>query len=170
MLSKSRATQRMGVLGEGVLVGLIGAALVAAWFLAYDLVHGAPLYTPSVLGSTLFGGSGSGPVAVSGTLVVKYTIVHVLAFAVFGVAVAALFRLADREPAVLFAAFMLLCCFQVAFIAALKVTAEWALDPIPWWAILTGNGLATVGMLAVLFPRHRAAWRPWAGRRDPLDA
>ena len=160
--------RRMGLIQEGALVGLLGAVLVAAWFLAYDLGHGTPLYTPSVLGTALFGGSG--PVVVSLGLVLKYTVVHAVAFMLFGIAVTGFFRIADREPAVLFAAFMLLCCFQVAFIAIVKVTAEWVLDPIPWWAMVVGNLVATVGMLSVLFPRHPAAWRPWARRHDPLDA
>ena len=160
--------RRMGLLQEGALVGSLGAVLVAAWFLAYDLAHGAPLYTPSALGTALFGGGG--PVVVSLGLVVKYTVLHVVAFMLFGIVVTGLFRIADREPAVLFAAFMLLCCFQVAFIAIVKVIAEWVFDPVPWWAIVVANLLATVGMLAVLFPRHPAAWRPWGRRHDPLDA
>ena len=159
---------RIGLIQEGALVGLVGAVLVAGWFLAYDLAHGAPLYTPSVLGTALFGGDG--PVVVSLGLVAKYTVAHAVAFVLFGIAVTGLFRLADREPAVLFAAFMLLCCFQVAFIAILKVTAEWALDPIPWWSLVVANLLATVGMLAELLPRHRTGWRPWSRRHDPLDA
>jgi hypothetical protein len=159
---------RIGLILEGALVGLVGAVLVAAWFLAYDLAHGAPLYTPSVLGTALF--NADGPVVVGLWLVAKYTIVHVVAFVLFGIAVSGLFRLADREPAVLFAAFMLLCCFQVAFIAILKITAEWALDPVPWWSLVVANLLATGGMLAVLFPRHPAAWRPWSRHHDPLDA
>lgn len=160
--------RRMGLIQEGALVGVLGAVVVAAWFLAYDLAHGAPLYTPSVLGTTLFGGGG--PVVVSAGLVAKYTVVHAVAFVLFGIAVTGLFRLADREPSVIFAAFMLLCCFQVAFIAILKVTAEWVFDPIPWWSMVVANLLATAGMLTMLFPRHPAAWRPWGRRHDPLDA
>ncbi len=164
--------RRLGVLGEGLIVGVIGAVVVAAWFLAYDLLAaGMPFRTPSLLGEILFGGGApplEGPASPS--LVMKYTLVHFALFALFGVAVAGLFTIADREPAVLFAVFMLLCCFQVAFIAALKIAAEWALDPIPWWAILVGNFLATLAMLGVLFPMHPAAWRPWFGRRDPLEA
>jgi hypothetical protein len=162
--------QRMGVLGEGVLVGLVGAGIVAAWFLVYDVVQGAPFRTPSLLGAALFEGAAGGAAGgVSLPLVLKYTLVHVLAFMDFGWVVAGLFAMADREPVVLFGAFMLLCCFQVAFVALLKITAEWALEPIPWWAILIGNFLATIGMLTVLFPRHAAAWRPWLKRRDPLE-
>lgn len=166
----SHDRQRMGVLAEGVLVGLVGAGVVAAWFLVYDIVHGVPFRTPSLLGAILFDGAASGAAGdVSLPLVLKYTLVHVLAFIAFGWAVSGVFAMADREPVVLFGAFMLLCCFQVAFIALLKIIAEWALEPIPWWAILIGNFLATAGMLAVLFPRHAPAWRPWLKRRDPLE-
>ena len=162
--------RRFGVLSEGVVVGVIGAAVVAAWFLAYDLATGIPLRTPSLLGEILFSGGRPMESAVYPSLVVMYTLVHLAIFGAFGVLLAGLFNLADREPAVLFGAFMLLCCFQVAFIAMLKIAAEWALEPIPLWAILVGNFLATLAMLGVLFPQHPAAWRPWFGRRDPLEA
>lgn len=165
-------TQRRttGVIGEGIVVGLIGAAVVALWFLAYDLAYGAPLRTPTLLGAVLFEGATSSPEGARTMLVLAYSGIHLLLFAGLGVALAGLFALADREPAVLFGAFMLLCCLQVAFVALLRIMAEWALEPIPMWTILTGNILATAGMLAVLLPRHRAAWHPWMGRRDPLDA
>lgn len=161
---------RLGVLGEGLIVGVLAAAVVAAWFLAYDFAAGMPFRTPSLLGAILFGGGQAMEGAASLSLVLMYTLVHVAVFVGFGVVVAGLFTIADREPAVLFGLFMLLCCFQVAFVAVLKIAAEWALDPIPWWAILVGNFLATVAMLGVLFPMHPAAWRPWFGRRDPLEA
>jgi hypothetical protein len=155
------------VLGEGALTGVLGAALVAAWFLAYDAAQGRPFHTPSLLGAILTGETETGPV--SAALVAIYTLVHVAAFTVFGVVVAALFSIADEEPAVLFALFMLFCCFQVAFVALLMIVAEWALEPISWWAVLVGNVLATAGMLGVLLPRHPAAWQPWLGRRDPIE-
>lgn len=158
-----------GVIGEGIVAGLVGAAVVALWYLAYDLAHGAPLRTPTLLGGVLFGGAVSAPESAQPALVLAYSAVHLVAFALFGTALAGLFALADREPVVLFGVFMLLCCLQVAFVFLLRVMAEWALEPIPWWSILAANLLATAGMLAVLLPRHRAAWRPWTGRRDPLD-
>jgi hypothetical protein len=169
-MASPRNHQQKGVLAEGALVGLIGAGLVAAWFFVYDLAQGAPLRTPSLLGAILFGGAQAAPEGVHAPFVLQYTAVHVLVFLVLGVAIAGLFAIADREPVVLFGAFMLLCCFQVAFVAGLMIVAEWALDPIPWWAILTGNVLATAGMLGVLVPRHPAAWRPWLRRRDPPEA
>ena len=148
---------------EGAIAGIIGAAMVAGWFLAYDLLMGMPLRTPSLLGAALFdGGSQVVPVETSTRLVLKYTIVHGLAFIVFGGALAGLFAIADRDFRFLFAIFMLLCCFQVAFLALLGVLAEWLLDPVPWWTILIGNLFATIGMLGVVLPRHRPALRRYA--------
>ena len=158
------------VLLEGATAGLIGAVMVAVWFLAYDLLRDTPLRTPSLLGAALFDGwSQAAPVETSTRLVVKYTIVHGLAFIVLGCALAGLFAIADRDFRFLFAIFMLLCCFQVAFLALLVVLAEWLLDPIPWWTIMIGNGFATIGMLGVLLPRHQVALRRFArtGLEEP---
>ena len=39
------------VLLEGAAAGLIGAVMVAVWFLAYDLLRDTPFRTPSLLGT-----------------------------------------------------------------------------------------------------------------------
>ena len=39
---------------DGVIAGLIGAAIVAIWFLFMDAITRLPLYTPTVLGEGLF--------------------------------------------------------------------------------------------------------------------
>ncbi len=148
---------------EGTVAGIIGASMVAVWFLAYDLLRDMPLWTPSLLGAALFDGwSQVAPVEPSALLVAKYTVVHGVAFILFGCALAGLFAIADRDFRFLFAIFMLLCCFQVAFLALLAVLAQWLLDPVPWWTIVIGNVFATIGMLGVLLPRHRRALRRYA--------
>ena len=38
---------------EGITTGLIGAAIVAAFYLVLDTVNGTPLLTPSILGEVL---------------------------------------------------------------------------------------------------------------------
>ena len=75
-----------GVLREGVVAGLIGAAVVAVWFLALDLIRGEPLRTPAVLASGFFRLSG-------GEGILLYTAAHGLAFIVFGIFV---FRIRER--------------------------------------------------------------------------
>jgi hypothetical protein len=89
---------RRKVLQEGILVGLAGAAAVAAWFFVLDLITATPFRTPALLGAVLFDGLRD-PAALTVTpgIVLKYTVIHGLAFIVFGLAVAGLFALAERD-------------------------------------------------------------------------
>jgi hypothetical protein len=145
---------------EGVLAGLAGAAAVAAWFLLYDLAAGMPFRTPALLGAALFHGlRDPGALVITWTGVVQYTVVHVLAFAIFGWLAAGLLALADREPRLLFGFVMLFCCFEVFFFAMVAALAEWLFASLAWWTILAGNLLAALVMLAVFFREHRVAWR-----------
>jgi len=52
---------------------------------------------------------------------------------------------------------MLLCCFEVFFLAMIFVLAEWILETLTPWSIAVGNLLASVLMLGVLFRRHHIA-------------
>ena len=47
---------RSRYLREGIIAGLIGAAIVAAWFLVYDAARGQPLRTPALLGAAALQG------------------------------------------------------------------------------------------------------------------
>src|SRR5207247_8113943 len=40
----------------GIVAGLIGAAVVAVWFFAYDIARGRPFHTPGLLGAFVFYG------------------------------------------------------------------------------------------------------------------
>ena len=52
---KSRIiSERALICLDGIIAGLIGAAIVAIWFLFMDTVTRLPLYTPTVLGEGLF--------------------------------------------------------------------------------------------------------------------
>ena len=39
---------------EGGIAGIIGAASVALWFLIVDSIAGRPLFTPAILGASVF--------------------------------------------------------------------------------------------------------------------
>jgi hypothetical protein len=115
------------ILYEGMLVGLAGAIAVAVWFFIYDLAEGTPFRTPALLGAALFEGlRDPAALTITPALVLKYTVVHGLVFLVFGLVCAGLFTLADYDRHVLFAVFMLFCCFEVAVLAAITVLASWA--------------------------------------------
>jgi hypothetical protein len=151
---------------EGIVVGLVGAAVFAIWFLVYDAMHGHPFRTPHVLGSVLLDNSVEDPLGGPSLVVImRYTAVHGALFMAFGCMLAGLFMLADRDPRIVLGIFILLCCFQVFFVAMGIMAAKRFLDLVPWQAIALGNLLATVAMLAVLARAQSGHGRT----RDPLE-
>jgi hypothetical protein len=145
-----------GVLREGVIAGLLGASIVALWFLAIDTVQGEPLRTPRVLGEAFMRFT-AGPPAV-----LAYTIVHGVAFVVFGIVAAVLLAGAEREPMFVFALVILFTAFEVLFFGALVIGAKWVLDEVSAWAIFVGNLLAAAVMLGYFFTGHRGLARRMA--------
>src|SRR2546430_3897385 len=55
-MATAMAAARRSVLREGVVAGLIGAVVVAVWFLFFDLARGRPFLTPGLLGGAVFRG------------------------------------------------------------------------------------------------------------------
>ena len=154
----------LGMLGpvilEGVVAGVIGAALVAAWFLAFDALQGRPLYTPALLGAAVFEGlKDPRLLEISPQVVLGYTVLHGAVFVAFGILCAVLIVAAEREPSLTWAFLALFVCFEVFFLVLDRVFAESALGALVWWAILVGNLLAALGMLAYFFLGHRALGR-----------
>ena len=145
---------------EGVIGGTIGAVVIAVWFLCIDVSMGQPFQTPALLGATFFEGLRD-PAAVHTTvrLVFEYTLLHWAAFVAFGLVVAVLLSAADRDPRLLFAVFMLFCCFEVFALGLISVLAEWLFGVLAWWTLVLANLLAGLAMLAFFFRRHRNTWR-----------
>src|SRR6185295_8018568 len=66
---------------ESIATGLIGASVVALWFLILDAVNGQPLSTPSILGQVIIFGHET-PVAYPPVwpAVAAYTALHIAGF------------------------------------------------------------------------------------------
>jgi hypothetical protein len=139
-----------GVVREGAVAGLLGAVVVAVWFLLLDIAEGQPLHTPILLGTRIFGAGH--PAAVT---VILYTIAHGLAFIVFGVVAAALISGAEEQPLHVLGLAILFTAFEVFFIGAVVIAAKWVLDEVSGWALFLGNVLAATAMLWYFFARHR---------------
>lgn len=150
-----RQLEQHAVLREGLVSGLIGAAVVAVWFLLLDGMFRQPFYTPAALGSVLFHGAAS-PEAVrlAPSVVLGYTVVHLAAFFLFGMVVAALVAQAEKMPPFLFAVMLLGVVFEVFFVAMVASLGTWVLERFAWWSVLGGNLLAAVSMGAYLWRRH----------------
>jgi hypothetical protein len=146
---------RRSVVREGVRAGAIGAAIVAGWFLLLDIARGSPLFTPALLGSAIFQGATSpDTLAVSAGAVLGYTVLHVLAFVAFGIVAASLLAASEEEPPAFIAFVVLFAAFEVFFFAVLGAFGRSLLGALVWWAIFTGNLLASAGMLWYLLRAH----------------
>src|SRR4029453_14717624 len=149
------------VLREGVVAGVLGAAVVALWFFAIDAIQGEPLRTPRLLGTALLG-AGAPPAGM-----LAYPVVHGLAFVAFGTLGALLIEGAERQPLLVFALVILFTAFEIFFFGAVVILASWILDELAGWTIFVGNILAAAAMLAYYFSGPRAPPRrlppPWAG-------
>jgi hypothetical protein len=155
----------MAVYAEGILAGVAGAAVIAAWFLVLDSIKGRPFYTPTVLGTALFRGGAA--LASPETLtpdfemVLSFTWVHVLAFVLIGVAASRLLGLAERNPSFGFGIMLFFVIFEFGFLLACMVFAEPVLRALTWPEVLVGNLFAAAAMTAVFWRRHpRLAIRP----------
>jgi hypothetical protein len=148
------ARRRTHALREGIMVGLIGAAIVMLWFFIVDLAAGVPLRTPALLGAALFDGARSEVVTPTARLVVGYTAVHLAAFVTLGLGVAGLFALAEREKRVLALIFMLGCCLAVVFLAMVYLLAQWLGQAVTPAIFLAGHILAFVSMVAAFAYFH----------------
>jgi len=141
------------VLYEGIAAGLIGASVVALWFLAIDWIQGEPLRTPQLLGAAVL--RQSDPLLA----VALYSVVHGIAFMIFGIVGASVIAGAERQPLLAFALVILFTAFEVFAFGAIVIVASWILDELAGWTIFVGNLLAATAMLAYYFRRHRTLAR-----------
>ena len=143
--------------GEAAAAGAIGAATIAVWFLALDVLRGRPLYTPTVLGTALVRGPGLAspetlPVSVG--MVVLFTLAHGIVFLAIGAVAAALIRLAEKNANYGFGLILFFVFFLCGFLFVVMVLEENVLRALAWPAILGGNLLAVLAMALYLKPRH----------------
>ncbi len=154
---------------ESIITGLIGAGVVALWFLILDLVKGQPLITPSVLGQVFILGKSDPDLAQPMMVAVAaYTALHIAAFLTFGALVTWLVFQADRNNIARFALLMLFVAFEVLFYGLIVMFLQGTSGLFPFWTVLVANSLAAVAMGWYLFRRHPALWR--ALEREPLGA
>ena len=152
------------VLREGIVAGVIGAAVVAIWFFVFDLLRGRPFLTPTLLGSFVFFGVNTpAGVTASPGPILGYTVLHGLAFVAFGIVAATMMAMSEREPSLFIAFVILFVAFEVFFFGVLSIVGSAMQAALVWWAVLVGNLLASIAMLWFFFRAHRALPRTLVG-------
>ena len=138
---------------EGLVTGLLGAGVVAAFYFLLDLSRGQPLMTPTVLGDVfvLQQPISNGPDA---TAIVTYTILHTLAFILFGLALTVLVRLAERSALARYAVVQLMVVFLLFFYGLLMIASEQARGRFPFFGVLVANTIAAGVMLVWQWRHH----------------
>jgi hypothetical protein len=151
------------ILEDGVLAGLIGAVVVAVWFLILDTIHGTPFYTPSLLGQATF--LGGEFVAVDPIMVFAYTGMHGMLFLLAGVTLAWMVLQFERNPQFGMVLLLLFLLFE-SILFGLEVTiVPQLVGALGAWAVLVANLTSAVAMFWFLLRRRpealarlRAAW------------
>jgi len=144
---------------EGILAGLAGAVVIAAFFAFRDLLAGRPLWTPYALGSALFlGHVPPWDAPISPALVGGYTVIHGWVFVAIGLLTAFLLignRLpgAHRATRIGLLALGLFLTFGVVFAAFAVLMALGSAPRIGFGWILAANAIASLAMAAVLAVR-----------------
>lgn len=151
------------VLREGTGAGLLGAAVVAVWFLLYDTLTGRPFRTPALLGAALFEGLRD-PARWVGRpagldVILGYTVLHFAVFVGFGILAAALLLAAEREPRILLGLLILFWCFELFFLGFVSALDVALVGELRWWNIAIANLLAAAAMVVYFFLGHRALGR-----------
>lgn len=144
-------------LREGLITGVVGAVLVAVWFLGADLISGRPaFYTPAALGSAvMFGARTPEAVQISFATVLGYSVIHLAAFLITGIIAAAIFAAAeDRFEVVMIGGVLLFVVFEVFSIGIMAILVSWLFRTLSWWNIVIANLLAAAGMGLYLARQH----------------
>src|ERR1700735_5355508 len=147
---------RARIIVDGAAAGLLGGLVIAVWFFIFDAAQGHPLETPAMLAAALLHGVRQPEMTTAAwTLVMEYSIVHFLAFAVIGIIGALLIDAAEDHPEMFGTLLIFTIGFEVFFIALII------------WKGMSGNLLATAAMLGFFFWRQPVLAAnllgPWTG-------
>ena len=151
-----RATRNSEVLLDGLFTGMIGALIVAVWFLILDVAAGRPLYTPALLGTVLLHGAAvaaNGPI-IAPLEIAAYTAVHFIAFVVVGIVFSELMNLFERFPIMFFVLLVLFLSLQLGVFVADAALGTQIIGRLAPWSVLIANLLAAAGMAWYQWLRH----------------
>jgi hypothetical protein len=147
------------IVENGILAGMLGASVVAAWFLLLDLVtRGTPFFTPSLLGSILFAGKDASEITeLNGAAIFAYTGLHGLLFLGAGTTLAWMFHQFESNPQVGIILLLLFVTFEaIVWGVGVSMIPQLA-GAVGAWAIMVANLASAVAMFAYLIPRHPLA-------------
>jgi hypothetical protein len=156
---------------EGLVTGLLGALVVAAWYFLVDTATGQPFHTPNVLGKIIFRGDLTpGVRQVVPGVVAGFTVLHLALYTLVGSVLTLLTHSAVRNLALrmgVWIGLVVAVCFSAGITYMLAVATG---ERLPLWSVLGGSFLGVAVMGWYLLRRHpgiRDTGRPLG---DEVDA
>lgn len=147
-----------GVLEDGILTGIVGAAVVAIWFLILDTARGQMFFTPSLLGSVIFlGQSPDQVVSINPYIIFAYTGLHGVLFLIAGLIIARMFALFEHNPQFGIVILLLFILFEAILFSAAAAVFPNLIGTLGALAVGCGNLFAAIAMFAFLIRRHPQA-------------
>ena len=141
---------------EAFITGVIGYAVVALFFVIWNLLTGRhPLYTAAVLGQGIVSApQAGGESVVAFGPVVAYNAIHLIVFLVIGLVAAWLVFATEKVPQFWFVGILI---FVTALMASIAVVVTYSVpisEALPWWSIVAANVVAAFLMGAYLVKAH----------------
>lgn len=132
---------------RGLVAGIVGATVIALWFLIIDASHGTPFRTPALLAHSLLGVEGleNRPGAIA-----LYTLLHYAAFVLVGILSVWTLRRMDAAPSLLLGLLVGFILFDLVFFTSMGVTGIDVVAELGWVEVLVGNLMAGVTIMAYL--------------------
>lgn len=132
---------------RGIIAGIIGATVLAVWFLLIDASQGAPFRTPALLANAFLDvddfAARPGPIAL-------YTLIHYASFVVVGVVVTKMLGWMKLGPSVIFGLVLGFLLFDIAFFGSMATNGIDIVGELGWVEVLSGNMLAGMALMAYL--------------------
>ena len=158
---------RSRIIMDGAIAGLLGAGVVALWFLIFDAARGHIFETPAMLAAAIL--HGVHPEGISAIqLMLEYSVLHFAAFIIAGIIGANLLEAAEDEPTLMVSLLVFPGAFEVFFIGVVMFLGPAAMHEVTWWGIVVANLLATAVMLYYFLSRHPALARNLLGPWIPI--
>jgi hypothetical protein len=150
---------------DGLVVGLIAYAAVAAFYSAFDfLAARGTLYTVNLLGQAVFRGLRDPgvlytPIPLDSTAIFLYNGLHLVLSLAIGLVVMRFVGLAERHPPLAWPMLLLIVAGFVATILGVGILSTSIRSVLPWWSIVVANSLAVATAAVYVLRRRPGIWR-----------
>jgi len=154
---------------DGIIVGLIAYAAVAAFYSAFDLLASrGTLFTVNLLGQSMFKGLRDAsvlqfPMTVDLQSVFWYNAVHFALSLCIGLFVLWLVEQSESNPTRAGLMAGVICTGFAFTIAVVGRLTEPLRTLLPWWSIVVANGAASVCAAAYLLQQRPGLWKRMFG-------